>query len=115
MPPGVAACAFDNDLEALARTREFFDFLPLSNREDPPTRATDDPAYGQRAGAKGARPLNTVSSGGSGGGMGGGCRDRDVTALNNIIPHDPTKAYDIKEIITKVRKGRVVSAIASPC
>ena len=45
--PGVAACAFDNDLEALARTREFFDFLPLSNREDPPTRATDDPAYGR--------------------------------------------------------------------
>ena len=28
-----------------------------------------------------------------------------MTALNNIIPHDPTKAYDIKEIITKVRHG----------
>jgi acetyl-CoA carboxylase carboxyltransferase component len=42
---GVAACAFENDLEALARTREFFDFLPLSNREDPPTRVTDDPVY----------------------------------------------------------------------
>src|SRR3982750_4033123 len=30
---GVAHNAFDNDIQALKKTREFFDFLPLSNRE----------------------------------------------------------------------------------
>jgi len=41
----VAALAFDNDLEALQRTRDFVDFLPLSNREQPPTRETNDAPY----------------------------------------------------------------------
>ena len=42
---GVAHLAFDNDIEALARLREFMDFLPLSNRHDIPIRRTDDDAY----------------------------------------------------------------------
>ena len=52
--------------------REFFDFLPLSNKEKPPVRRCDDPV------------------------------DRMVPSLNNIVPSDPTKAYDIKEVIQKV-------------
>jgi len=30
----VADVAFENDIEALLSTREFFNYLPLSNRED---------------------------------------------------------------------------------
>src|SRR5213075_149678 len=40
---GVADVAFENDIDALLATREFFDFLPLSNRHDIPERPTDDP------------------------------------------------------------------------
>ncbi|MGZ8345397.1 MAG: acyl-CoA carboxylase subunit beta, partial [Allosphingosinicella sp.] len=40
---GVADVAFENDIEALLATRDFFDFLPLSNRHDEPERPTADP------------------------------------------------------------------------
>src|SRR3546814_3523312 len=40
---GVADVAFENDIEALLATRDFFDFLPLSNRHDLSTRPTTDP------------------------------------------------------------------------
>lgn len=41
---GVAHVAFENDVEALARTREFIDFLPLSNRHHVPEKPCFDPA-----------------------------------------------------------------------
>src|SRR5690349_15162672 len=41
---GVADLAFENDVEALVATRDFFDFLPLSNREAIPERPSEDPA-----------------------------------------------------------------------
>jgi propionyl-CoA carboxylase beta chain len=41
---GVADLAFDNDVQALAELRRFFDFLPASNRARPPERPTEDPA-----------------------------------------------------------------------
>ena len=37
---GVADLALENDVEALLRTRDFVDFLPLSNREEPPVLPT---------------------------------------------------------------------------
>jgi propionyl-CoA carboxylase beta chain len=40
---GVAHLAFDNDIEALTKLREFVDFLPLSNKDPVPIRPTDDP------------------------------------------------------------------------
>src|SRR4028118_2355777 len=40
---GVADVAFENDIDALLATREFFDFLPLSNRHDLPERPCTDP------------------------------------------------------------------------
>jgi propionyl-CoA carboxylase beta chain len=46
---GVADLAFDNDVQALAELRRFFDFLPASNRARPPERPTEDPA--ERRGA----------------------------------------------------------------
>ncbi len=69
---GVADLAFENDLEALLQLRRFVDFLPASNREPPPTRPTDDPA------------------------------DRVEEALDTLVPDNPNKPYDMKELILKV-------------
>ena len=69
---GVAHAAFENDVEALAMLRDFIGYLPLSNREQPPTRYTDDD------------PL------------------RLDPVLDTIVPLDSTKAYDMKDIITRV-------------
>jgi propionyl-CoA carboxylase beta chain len=69
---GVADLAFENDVEALAGLRRFVDFLPLSNREAPPVRPTEDPA------------------------------ERAEESLNTLVPADPSKPYDIKELIAKV-------------
>jgi propionyl-CoA carboxylase beta chain len=68
----VADLALENDIEALEQTRRLFDFLPLSNREAPPVRPTEDPA------------------------------DRIDPSLDTLVPTDPTKPYDIKELIEKV-------------
>jgi propionyl-CoA carboxylase beta chain len=40
---GVADLAIENDVDALLRTRDFFDFLPLNNRHGRPSGPTDDP------------------------------------------------------------------------
>src|SRR5499425_1910703 len=40
---GVADVAFENDIDALLATRDFIDFLPLSNRHDLPERPCEDP------------------------------------------------------------------------
>src|SRR5205814_976636 len=40
---GVADLAFENDVEALIELRRFIDFLPTSNRAQPPLRPTTDP------------------------------------------------------------------------
>ena len=69
---GVADLALENDLEALAQTRRFVDFLPLSNRERPPFRMSEDDA------------------------------ERIEMSLDTLIPDNPNKPYDIKELITKV-------------
>ncbi len=69
---GVADKAFANDLEALLYLRKFIDFLPLNNTEKSPYLPTDDPW------------------------------DRSEKSLDNIIPSNPNKPYDIKEVITKV-------------
>ena len=41
---GVADLAFENDVEAIALLRRFFNYLPLNNREKPPVRPSGDPA-----------------------------------------------------------------------
>ena len=69
---GVAARAFENDVDALLEARRFVDFLPLSNRQDPPRRPTADPA------------------------------DRVEPSLDRLVPPDPAKPYDIVELIQKV-------------
>ena len=69
---GVADGAFENDLETLQMVRRFFDFLPSSNREKPPVRPTDDSP------------------------------DREEPSLDKLVPADPSRPYDIKELIVKV-------------
>ncbi|GIL00450.1 MAG: propionyl-CoA carboxylase beta chain [Alphaproteobacteria bacterium] len=68
----VADAAFDNDVEALACLRRFFDFLPLNNREKPPQRPFFDTA------------------------------ERIDYSLDTLIPDNPNKPYDMKELIVKV-------------
>jgi propionyl-CoA carboxylase beta chain len=69
---GVADNAFENDVEALLQLRRFFDFLPASNREPPPSRPTSDPA------------------------------ERDDLSLDTLVPINPNKPYDMRELILKV-------------
>ncbi|MEQ8602650.1 MAG: acyl-CoA carboxylase subunit beta [Marivibrio sp.] len=69
---GVADLAFENDVEALLQLRRFLGYLPLNNREAPPVRPTDDPA------------------------------DRIDMSLDTLIPDNPNKPYDMKELITKI-------------
>jgi propionyl-CoA carboxylase beta chain len=69
---GVADLAFENDVEAILMTRRFFNYLPLNNREKPPVRKSGDPA------------------------------DRIDHSLDTLVPDNPNKPYDIKELIYKV-------------
>ena len=68
---GVSDLAFENDVEALMMLRRLFNYLPLNNREKPPVRRTDDPA------------------------------DRLDRSLDTLVPDNPNKPYDIKELIVK--------------
>ncbi|MBX7199823.1 MAG: acyl-CoA carboxylase subunit beta [Rhodospirillaceae bacterium] len=69
---GVADGAFENDVEALLQLRRLMDFLPLNNKEKPPVITPVDPA------------------------------DRDDMSLDTLIPDNPNKPYDMKELILKV-------------
>ena len=69
---GVADSAFENDIEALTCLRRFVDFLPANNREKPPVRPTPD------------------------------APERTEPSLDTLVPDNPNKPYDIKELIGKV-------------
>src|SRR6516225_7686664 len=69
---GVADLAFENDVEALIELRRFIDFLPASNRVQPPLRPSTDPS------------------------------DRVEPSLDTLVPSSPNKPYDVKELIEKV-------------
>lgn len=68
----MADLAFENDVEALLMLRRFFNYLPLSNREKAPVRPSGDPA------------------------------NRLDHSLDTLVPENPNKPYDIKELILKV-------------
>jgi propionyl-CoA carboxylase beta chain len=68
----VADGAFENDVEALSALRRFFDFLPLNNKEKPPHRPFFDSV------------------------------EREDPSLDTLIPDNPNKPYDIKELIIKI-------------
>src|ERR1700759_2661016 len=69
---GVADVAFENDIDALLATRDFVDFLPLSNRHDLPERPCEDPVA------------------------------RVEDSLDTLIPPSANQPYDMHELIRKV-------------
>jgi propionyl-CoA carboxylase beta chain len=69
---GVAHFAVPSEEECLAGIRELLTFLPANNLEDPPIRHTLDPV------------------------------DRMDEALQRLVPANPTKPYDMKELIQTV-------------
>ena len=69
---GVADLSFPNDLDMLLMTRRFFDFLPSSNKEQPPHRPNSDTP------------------------------DRIELSLDTLVPDNPNAPYDMKELILSV-------------
>jgi len=69
---GVVDGAFENDFETLTQMRRLIDFLPGSNREKPPVRPVYDDVT------------------------------REEPSLDRLIPDNPNKPYDMKELIEKV-------------
>ncbi len=69
---GVSHFACENEAEALLKTRKLMSFMPANNMEDPPEIEPSDPI------------------------------DRTDQSLNTIVPENPNKPYDIKDIITRV-------------
>ncbi|MEM6616886.1 MAG: acyl-CoA carboxylase subunit beta [Pseudomonadota bacterium] len=68
----IADGAFDNDLDALMEMRRLIDFLPLHNRDDVP----DIPAFDDP--------------------------ERQDDALDTLVPDNPNKPYDMKELVTRL-------------
>jgi propionyl-CoA carboxylase beta chain len=66
---GVAHFVARDDAECLAMIRELVGYLPLNNLEDAPRRESTDPW------------------------------DRKHASLNSVVPEDPMKPYDIKDVI----------------
>jgi len=74
---GVAHLVGENEKEVLALIRELLTFLPSNNVDDPPQRATEDPS------------------------------DRKTASLEDVVPAQANKPYDMLDIIhTVVDDGR---------
>jgi propionyl-CoA carboxylase beta chain len=69
---GVAHFAVEDDRAGLGLIRELLSYVPSNNLEPAPVHPTDDPA------------------------------DREDEALDGLIPADPSKPYDIKQLIEAV-------------
>jgi len=73
---GVAHFAVEDDRACIALLRELLAYLPSNNLEEPPVRATDDPA------------------------------DREDAALDTLIPAEASRPYDMKDLIAAVVDDR---------
>lgn len=69
---GVAHFACDDEKQALDLIKEMFSFCPSNNQELPPVVQTSDPL------------------------------DREVPELNELVPDNPNKPYDMKDLIKKI-------------
>lgn len=69
---GVAHFTGSDEEQTLMMIRELMSFIPSNNMEEPPVKACTDP------------------------------EDRTDASLNQIVPVDPNKPYDIKDIIHKI-------------
>ncbi|WP_319497963.1 acyl-CoA carboxylase subunit beta [uncultured Cohaesibacter sp.] len=68
----IADGAYDDDIEALAQMRRLIDFLPANNLSEPPVLDHYDPW------------------------------DREDHSLETLVPNNPNKPYDMKELILKI-------------
>jgi propionyl-CoA carboxylase beta chain len=68
---GLADGVYDNDVEALLQLRRFIDFLPSSNAAELPEWPSFDDP------------------------------ERIEMSLDTLVPEDPTRSYDVKELIVK--------------
>jgi len=69
---GVAHFAVDNEEIGIAQIRKLLSFVPSNNMEEPPFKATQD-------------PINRLED-----------------TLNQIIPDNPNKPYDVKDVILSI-------------
>jgi len=69
---GVAHLVANNEEDSIAQLRTLFSFLPSNNMEDPPRVTPDDP------------------------------KERMDESLNTLIPDDPNRPYDIRDVFSKV-------------
>lgn len=69
---GVAHFTGNDEETTLMMVRELMSFIPSNNMEEPPAKICSDP------------------------------EDRADASLNQVVPVDPNKPYDIKDIITKI-------------
>ena len=69
---GVAHIVAENDADCILRIKELLSYIPSNNIEDPPVRECSDPA------------------------------DRMDPELDSIVPEEPNKPYDIKDVIHRV-------------
>jgi len=68
----VAHFALKSEVECLHRIRKLFEYIPQNNAEDPPRRQTEDPF------------------------------DRGDEDLLDLVPDNPNKPYDMRDIISRV-------------
>jgi len=69
---GVAHFAAEDDKESILLIKELLSFLPSNNMEDPPRVKTEDPS------------------------------DRRDMVLRSIVPENPNKPYDMKDVVTAI-------------
>jgi len=69
---GVAHFAVDDDTRAIATVRDLLSFVPSNNSEEPPTRALNDDP------------------------------ERKDEALKTLIPSNPNKPYDVRDVIKAI-------------
>jgi propionyl-CoA carboxylase beta chain len=75
---GVCHYVAADDAACLSAVRELFGYLPANNAEDPPARATEDPA------------------------------DREIPELDTLVPREPERPYDMLELLRRtVDDGRM--------
>lgn len=69
---GVSDLSFDSEIDALLQTRRLINFLPSSNQDSIPVRKTEDEP------------------------------DRLDLSLNTLVPDNPNKPYNMKELVTRI-------------
>jgi propionyl-CoA carboxylase beta chain len=69
---GVAHFACDNEAEAIEQTKKLLSYLPQNNLDDPPVLECNDPI------------------------------DREDVALDTLVPENPNKPYNMKDVISRV-------------